>query len=159
MKELLINKGKIVLVDDEDFDKVSSLTWYCTHNGYAINELIRNKKRTRTLMHRMLLDCPAEKIIDHINSNKLDNRKENLRICSRAENNRNLKIHSKNTTGYKGVHFFKKLNKYQAYISVNYSRINLGYFKLAKDAAMAYNKAAIELHGEFAKLNKILDEE
>lgn len=90
---------------------------------------------------------------DHINGNTLDNRKENLRICSIAENGRNRKIQKNNTSGYSGVSYMKGVCKWQATICVNKNKIYLGVFETAEESARAYDSAAKEYFGEFARLN------
>lgn len=108
------------------------------------------------------MNATDEKIlIDHINHNTLDNRKENLRLCSVNENNYNRKINKNNNSGYKGVHLarYNRKNKiyiyYRAKIQTDNIEVSLGLFKTAKDAAIAYNEAAKKYHGEFAYLNPI----
>lgn len=103
-------------------------------------------------MHRMLLDIPDGKQTDHINRNKLDNRKVNLRICTNSENGRNKGTRKGSLSGYKGVS--KHRDKWQARIRLNGEQTYLGIFENIIDAALAYNKAAIIVHGEFACLNE-----
>ncbi len=95
------------------------------------------------------LDC------DHINGNKLDNRKENLRNCSRSTNISNCKIHSNNTTGYRGVSWDKTKNRWRVRINVNKESIYLGGSKNLEEAAKLYNVGATKYFGTFAKLNSI----
>jgi hypothetical protein len=92
-------------------------------------------------------------MVDHINHNGLDNRWSNLRPCSVKENALNKIRYSNNTSGYKGVHFCKKHQKWSAYISKDKKRSHLGYFESAKEAAKAYDTAAKRLFGEYAALN------
>jgi hypothetical protein len=90
--------------------------------------------------------------IDHINGNTLDNRKANLRICTRAENNCNIKRRKNNTSGYKGVSFDKRKKKWSAYISKNYKHYFLGYFVTPEEAYIAYCKASKKYHGEYGRI-------
>ncbi len=106
-------------------------------------------------MHRLLLCPPMEMQIDHVNGNKLDNRKSNLRTCTASENQHNQGLQINNTSGYKGVIWIVSRDLWRAQIKINSKQIYLGYFKNPNDAARAYNGAAIKLHGEFACLNKI----
>ena len=109
----------------------------------------------RLLAHRLawviatgnLPNCP----IDHIDMNRANNSLFNLRLASVTENNRNRVKQSNNTSGYKGVTFHKGTGKYHAKICVNKQRISLGYFKSANEASLAYQQAAKEHHGEFAR--------
>jgi len=159
MRELEINKGLKVILDDEDFDRVAALKWFYGKNNYIgrnNSKTIDGKKRyTKTRLHWFVLRFEGKKgyVVDHINGNTFDNRKENLRICTVAENSRNQKLNKRNKTGYKGVCAVKRVNGYKAEIKLNYKVRHLGYFKCPKEAAKAYNKAAIELFGEFARLN------
>lgn len=91
--------------------------------------------------------------VDHINRDRSDNRRSNLRLCSLAENNRNGSIRSNNNSGFKGVSWDKARGKWQAGIGLNGTRKALGRFDSAEDAARAYDAAALANYGEFAALN------
>ena len=91
--------------------------------------------------------------MDHINGNRNDNRRSNLRICSAKENTRNQKLRSNNTTGYKGVSYDQRRKKYIASITVDYKSKFLGYFSDPIEAALKYDQAAILLFGEYARPN------
>lgn len=107
-------------------------------------------------MHRFILGITDPKIqVDHINGDSLDNRKINLRLCSNSENSRNRGANKNNTSGYKGVRFRKEYGTYFATITVNRKEIYLGSFKTGKEAATAYNEAAIKYHDKFANLNEV----
>lgn len=147
-KEISLTKGFVAIVDDEDFEWLNNYTWaYCT-NGYTTTTVYRKKK---VYMHRMIMGDGNE--IDHVNGNRLDNRRSNLRFCTHAENCRNSSIRSDNTSGYVGVSFDKSRNKWEAYINLDGNRRHLGRFETPGEAAFAYDRAAKELHGEFAYLN------
>jgi len=139
------------MVDDEDFKRLSVYNWSLSSNGYAF----RDKNKKRLLLHREIMKNPVNRAIDHINRNKLDNQKINLRICSQSENSANCGIQKNNTSGFKGVYWHNSLKYWVAEIKKNRKRINLGYFKDKKSAALAYNTKAKELFGEFAYLNQI----
>jgi len=151
MNRILLKSGQEVYIDEEDYSFLSKFNWYNNGKGYALTSI--NGKVIR--MHRLLTNCDKNQEVDHINGNTLDNRKNNLRVCSHKENSRNVKIPSHNTTGYKGVSFNKRKNKYRAYIKYNQKQIHLGYFTDKLQAALSYNEKAIELFGEFAKLNEV----
>jgi hypothetical protein len=153
MKEIPLTKGKVAIVDDADYEYLSQFSWSYDNQGYAITALYRPKRMIR--MHRMLMNPPRELQVDHINRNKLDNRKNNLRICSRAENRRNTPKNKNNTSGYKGVFYHGQMDKWRAQINYKGKSIYLGLFDSKHEAAKAYNKKAKELHGEFAYLNEI----
>lgn len=135
-----------MLVDDEDYELMSRLTWY------AEREHSTGKWRpvARVAPHRLLLDAP---LIDHINRDPMDNRKINLRPASYIQNSWNQGIRKNNTSGFKGVHKRKDQNRYRAKINVSGQQINLGSFVNPIDAAKAYDAAAREYYGEFAWLN------
>ena len=156
MKQIELTQGQYAIVDDEYFDEVNQYNWY-SNNGYAVRSVeISKGKRTKQQMHRIITNCPDGFEVDHINHDKLDNRKSNLRVCSTSENQQNQKIRTKaKTSSYKGVNFDKHAGKWRARIMLNNKREYLGYFTNEIDAAIAYNVAAIELFGEFALLNEI----
>jgi hypothetical protein len=91
--------------------------------------------------------------VDHINHNGLDNRRINLRIATARQNKQNTKIQKSNTSGYKGV--TKDRTKWRAMIRISGKRVHLGMFDDKRDAAIAYNRAAIKYHGDFACINDI----
>lgn len=153
MKTIKLTQGKETIVDDEDYEYLSQWKWYY-HNGYATRSTNRiNGIQTTIRLHKLLTSLKEE--VDHINGNRLDNRKDNLRICSRKENSRNQIKRNNTSSKYKGVSWNKRNQKWMSFITYNYKRIHLGYFYNEIDAAKAYNKAAIKYHKEFAKLNNI----
>lgn len=139
-----------VLIDDEDWDKVKEYKWHIkkyVNSFYAA----KNTDDNTLLIHRFIMNCPDGMIVDHINHNTLDNRKENLRICTKQQNNMNARKSNKFNSSFKGV----KLNGkgYQSRIQFNYKRINIGTFKTELEAGRAYDIKAKELHGQYAQLN------
>lgn len=146
-------KKQKILIDEEDFDKIKNFTW-CVTGGYARSRYPRDKnnKQKQINMHRLIMNVTDPKIqIDHINMNKLDNRKQNLRTCNQSQNQANTLAAKRNKTGFKGVRF--KTGKYEAVIWKD-KQIYLGRYNTAQEAAKVYNKKAKELFGEFANLNK-----
>ena len=146
-------KGFEVIVDDEDYERVSKYYWTLAKRGkhyYAKNHSIG-------YLHRLILNPPRTKLIDHINCNGLDNRKENLRLCNHSQNKCNRERNFQNKSGYKGVYRSDtKEVKWNARISFgNIKSKHIGIFKTKKEAALAYNEAAKRYHGEYAKLNEI----
>lgn len=156
MKFIELTKGKTTTVDDEDYNYLNSFNWHYS-TGYAMRQPPRKKgKRTPILMHREITNCPKEKEVDHINGDKLDNRKKNLRICTRSNNGKNQSIQNRQKSSiYKGVSLIKSTLKWRASIKINGKQFNLGHFHTEKDAAIAYNNAAIKYFKEYSKLNVI----
>jgi len=138
------------LIDTDDIAKVDGVLWSQTTTGYVYND-------KRGKLHKVLMPSVGQNVdIDHINGIRTDNRKENLRPCTRKQNNMN-KHATRNKSGYKGVYWDKEHKKWRAGICYNNKSINLGYYKNINDAARAYNVMAKELFGEFAHLNQIED--
>jgi len=164
------------IVDDEDYDKVvehlrryrkdgslrkGSGKWYL--NAPTGRKYAMDGSRYKSV-HRFVMGNPKDMDIDHIDGNALDNRKENLRICTRSQNCCNKKVRRDSGTGVKGVYKLKRENckkPFCAYINnpkfkfPNNRHIHLGYYKTIEEAALAYNKKAIEMYGEFAVLNEV----
>ncbi len=158
MKVINIKKKdeiKFAYVDDIDFDKVKDLNWQFGSGGYAVVTIQKNRIRKHIWMHRLIMNDPKGYIVDHINGNGFDNRRSNLRLSTQRQNICNQRLHKNNTTGMKGVTWFKRIKKWHAKITVNYKSIHLGYFDDIKKAAIAYNLAALKYQGVFSKLNKI----
>jgi len=155
MKHIILSQGKYALVDDEDFEFLNQWKW-CAHKDGKIFYVIRGirvGKKTKTiLMHRVIMNPFPNQEVDHINGNGLDNQRLNLRICNHAENSRNSKgWNSTDAHPFKGV--FREGNKWRAIIKFQYKSIYLGRFDIKEDAALAYDKKARELFGEFAEPN------
>jgi len=151
MKKIFLTPNKhhkFVLVDNEDYKWLNQYTWYFTNVGYATTEI--NYKRY--LMHRLIMKTPKGMDTDHINHNILDNRRENLRIATRAQNNANGKGR-KHTSIYKGICWVTEKKKWKAQIAFNKKTIHLGYFNNELRASKIYDKKARELYGEFALSN------
>ena len=110
MREIQLTKGKVTIVDDEDFERVNKFKWFI-FNGYVVHSIKSDDKWTSQSMHRLILNAPEGKQVDHINSDRLDNRKENLRICNRSENQWNRSKQKNGTSGFKGVSFHKAAKK------------------------------------------------
>jgi len=155
MQQIELTQGKFAIVEDEDFEYLSQFNW-CFNNGYAVRNVTVSGKQKSQRMHRLITNCPDNMDVDHINHDKLDNRKTNLRVCSASENNQNQQVRTvAKTSIYKGVYFDKQHGKWKAHIKLNYKYKFWGYFTNEIDAAIAYNVAAIEMFGEFALMNNI----
>lgn len=146
-----LTQGYITLVSDADFPALSEFKWRYAH-GYAARTVrCPDGKCTVVYLHRQLLDPPVGFQVDHVNGLALDNRRENLRLATPAENVRNRALSGHSVTGYKGVSAAG--TRYHARLKVNYRSISLGYFDDAEMAALIYDAAARRLHREFARLN------
>ena len=159
MKLIPLTKGYFTKVDDKDFEKFAIYRWHATIGTQGKIKARRNNFingiRSYIYLHRAIMNVPKGLYTDHINHDTLDNRKKNLRICTFQQNCFNKIKHKDNTSGYKGVYWSKKENKWFSAIGFNRKLKNLGYYKTAKESAKVYNKKAKELFGKFAYLNKI----
>jgi hypothetical protein len=151
MKKILLTQNRFTLVDDEDFEKLNKYNW-CVSSGYAVGGTNRNG---HFKMHRIILGVKRGQEVDHIDGNRLNNQKSNLRIASRTQNQMNRKIQINNHSGFKGVSWCKRTKKWLVQIRVKTKTIFLGYFEERIDAANVYNETAKRFFGQYAKLNKI----
>ncbi len=157
MKEIPLTQGYITIVDDEDYEMLVSFgSWYAKKTAkdglvYAVCSV----KNRQIQMGRVITSCPKGKVVDHINGSALDNRKSNLRVCYQRENMMNQAPHKGTASGYKGVRWDKEKKRWRAEIEYDGKRYSLGRHRDIKNAAIAYNNAAIKYHGEFARLNEI----
>lgn len=159
--ELVLTNGFVTIVDEEDFEKVSKFNWSGILMGggtkmYACRSIYFSKGKTKLIsLHRFILNVTDKHLqVDHINGNSLDNRKENLRICTGVQNRLNRSKTIKSTSGYKGV-FKTYKNKWRAQIGWKNKKYYLGSYDTKEEAALIYNMKAIELFGEYANLNVI----
>lgn len=143
-------RGGFALVDDEDFEKLNKWKWHKNIRGYVVGYVNRKK----IFLHRFIVEVPKGLFIDHINHDPLDNRKENLRICTGRQNSYNQKpIRKNNKSGFKGVFWKENHKKWYAVIGIDNTKKYLGFFDDKVKAAKAYDNAAKKLHGKFASLN------
>lgn len=152
MKEIPLTRGQYAIVDDADYEALSQHRWHAIKPAGTYYATRRNGAK-HVYMHRAVLETTGP--VDHINGNGLDNRRDNLRPATTAQNQWNTEKQANNTSGYKGVTYDKRARKWKAYIGVNGKRLHLGYFSTAEEAAIAYNDAASVAHGEFAYRNGI----
>lgn len=143
--------GGSALIDREDLDRVMGFRWYDRPDGYAYGVIVYRW----VLLHRFILNAEDGSVIDHKNRDTLDCRKENLRFCSFSQNSMNSRKRIGGSSRFKGVHFESQTRKWRAEVTVNYKTIKLGRFSSEEEAAIAYNSAALDLHGEFARINEI----
>jgi len=167
MKKIPLTQGQFAMVNDEDYDMLNQFKWYALYqkhiDGYYAVRHIRksNGKWTTEYMHRVILNCPTSKETDHKNHDGLDNRRCNLRIVTHGQNQYNRKSNRTGVSKYKGVSLHKQKYKnkvyeyWQSQIRINGKLTHLGYFETEIDAAIAYNKKAKELFGNYALLNRV----
>jgi hypothetical protein len=155
MKEIILTRGMVANVDDEDYEYLNQWKWQArkSRRDYcAIRRERRGHGRKVTFyMHRIIMNAPEGVMIDHKNHNPLDNRRSNLRYCDYSQNNANRR--STGSSKYLGVHL--KNGRPVAQIKTNNKVLYLGSYNTEEDAALAYNEAANKYHGEFANLNVV----
>lgn len=149
MATIKTRKGEEIIVDAKLFKKLNAFTWYIDKTGYA-----RNDSLPRKTMHRLIMGLPVGSV-DHKNGNKLDNRRCNLRLCNQSQNTANSQKRITNKSGFKGVSWNKRYQKWEAYLTKNYKHIFVGYFDNKKSAAKAYNIRAKKEFGAFHKPNAL----
>ncbi len=157
-----LSQGLFTLVDDDVYEELSKFKWYVSHEGrnrmYAFR-LDRENGNRHTRIHRVIMGAKPDKVVDHQDGNPLNNLRSNLRICTQWENGKNVGLRVNNTSGWKGVSWQKNRGYWQAIIRINGKMTGVGCFENPIHAAMAYNEAALEHHGEFARLNSISPED
>lgn len=164
MKELITTNGFIVKLDDEDYERFKGVTWYASKGvagGYYARRIdTPTGQRILRLLHRCVMNVTSKDlVVDHINHDTLDNRKENLRVCTQAENRLNRRSAKGSSSKYLGVSkaTMKRGQKVYTYwkaeIRTPSKYMYLGIFKNEVDAAMKYNEAAKLHYGDYANLN------
>lgn len=161
MPDIPLSSGFSVMVDDEDYEYLAQWKWSKGEYAYrSTNRADLREKRTTVLMHRIIVErmtgapVPKGMQIDHINGNRLDNRRRNLRFATCRQNQHN-KVKQKQPTSsrYKGVGWKKSRRRWRAAINTPSGQFDLGLHASEEDAARAYDKAAREHFGEYARLN------
>lgn len=158
MKEIPLTRGKVTLVDDQDYDFLMQWKWHAhpspsAHTYYAARSPRGNRHGSLIWMHRLIMGTPKGMETDHKDHDGLHNWRGNLRVCTSFQNHGNRRVNSNNKSGYKGVYWH--YNKWVAAIQLHGHITRLGTFLTPEAAAVAYNEAAIVHFGKFARLNKI----
>lgn len=150
--KIIVASGVEVLVDDIDYQIFKKWRWHIDTKGYVYRHNIINGIDKPRRMHREITLAGCGMDVDHINGCKTDNRRSNLRICTRMQNLWNSRTKSSNTSGFKGIDFRQDKGKFRARIRAGGKRIHIGYFDTAELASEAYKKEAKKLHGDFCVL-------
>lgn len=146
MKQLPLTRGHFALVDDEDFEFLHQYKWHYTENKRGYPYAIRNVGNTTQRMHRLLLNPPKGMDVDHKNGFGLDNRRTNIWVCTRSQNQMNRKSGS-NSSGVPGVHWRKRSKRYEVDITLNRKNIYIGFFRTLNEAKIARALAEHKYHG------------
>jgi hypothetical protein len=158
LKEIPLTHGKFAIVDDEDYEWLMQWKWHLSDRGYATRTETdpTTKKRKTIFMHRLVINTLKGLETDHIDKNRLNNTKNNLRICTPLGNAKNRGKTKKETVSkFKGVTWREEVSKWRAILRSDHKVINIGYFTNEIAAANAYNHYAKLHHGEFASLNEV----
>jgi len=147
-----LTQGRFAIVDGEDYDRLRRYKWR-VYNGGQTCYAIRTEGQTTVRMHRQIMVAPKSLLVDHIDHNGLNNRRSNLRVCTNSQNQHNQRIRLGGRSKYKGVVWHHRDRCWVAQIRINGRRLYLGCFDNEVDGAIAYDRKAIELFGEFAHVN------
>lgn len=153
-REIPLTQGKAAIVDDADYDWLMQRPWHFA-GGYAHHTAPRSAGNRNVAMHRLIMGATPEQEVDHRNGDGLDNRRDNVRVCTRAGNTKNLAKRAGTRSRYKGVSAKRDARHklWRADIRADRQAYHLGSFASEDEAARAYDQAARRLHGEFARLN------
>ena len=162
IKLIPLTQGQVTVVDAIEYESLSLWAWFAWRNNanscyYAVHDAWdpETKRNVRIYMARHIMNAPPDLQVDHINRNTLDNRRANLRLATQSQNQHNRPKWKKRVDGFKGVYQNADTKMWYACIWVNNKSVYLGQFADEISAAIAYNEAAVVLHGEFACLNQI----
>lgn len=151
--EIPLARGRgVALIDDENAELVAPFSWVRHSAGYAVAHA-RGQGNRQVYMHRLILAPPAGVQVDHINRDGLDNRRANLRLADKRQQQGNIALNARNTSGFRGVSLDSRRGRWAAHIAFNSRSQFLGYFATPEAAAHAYDIAAAAHFGEFAWLN------
>lgn len=146
MKKIPLTQGKFALVDDADFEWLNQWKW-C----YGNNEAHRNGGGKWIKMHRLIMGSPVDKVVDHINGNRFDNRRENLRVCTQQQNTLNCKVSKNSKSGYKDIFWVTARHKWLVQIMSKGRKFHGGYYIDLQEAVDARDVLIKKLHGDYAR--------
>jgi hypothetical protein len=157
LREIPLTQGKVAIVDDDDYERLAKYKW-CTYRSetgtwYVVRGEMSTRGYRHVRMHRAVLNAKPGEHCDHINGNGLDNRKSNLRIATNQQNSWNRRKPINGIARYKGVRAKQSNGKWTAQITIGGHHRYIGTFPTQEEAARAYDKAAMAVFGEYAKLN------
>lgn len=158
MRVIILTQGQHTVVEDHVFVWASKFKWRA-HKGkrgnfYAVREVrLENGQRASVYLHREIMKAAPGVFVDHIDGDGLNNLDNNLRLCTTQENNHNTPRRLDNASGFKGVSFFRRDGTWRAQIQSGGRNMHLGYFETPREAARAYDTAALECFGDFSRLN------
>lgn len=159
VQQIPLTQGKVALVDDDDYERLTVYRWHVAQvkrgYWYAVRATARVKGRQgRVFMHRDILGVTDScVIVDHIDLNTLNNQRANLREATRAQNRQNSRLPQNNTSGFKGASWNTNAKAWNAQITLDGRSTNLGYYATAREAAQAYDRAAVKHFGVLARTN------
>jgi hypothetical protein len=151
---LPLRYGSFTHVDAIDYHRLTTFDWFSRIDGYVYG-IPKTGERRIVSLSRIIMSAPPNTVVDHKDGNPLNNRRSNLRFCTQRQNTYNRRLNTNSTSGYKGVHWHKRNRVWVAYLDHNKTRRHLGCFHSADLAARAYNIAARQCHGQFARLNDL----
>jgi len=148
---LVLKNDIVAIVSTSCLPLIQHYTWCREGTGYLMSRTYGHAVK----LHRLVIGAKKGEYVDHIDGDKINNTLSNLRICTKQQNEFNQKLRTDNTTGYRGVSYHRQSNKYRACINIGGKQIHLGLFESPHEAARAYNLKAVELYGEYARINNL----
>jgi hypothetical protein len=153
-----LTQGKEAIISASDAERVLRAGKWCAERRKDTWYAARNFKNERgafapVRLHRFIMQAPKGTDVDHIDGDGLNNTRQNLRVCTHAQNQRNRRVNSNSSLGLKGVYFDKRRKRFRAVIHLNGKRHHVGWYMTKAAAALAYDVAARKMHGDFARLN------
>ncbi len=155
MKVIHLTQNKVTWLDNEDFERVNKYKWHANKKttgvfyAYRKQWIPEKQKYITIIMHRFIMNCPEDMEIDHIDHNGLNNQKSNLKICSHADNMRNIKVRRTSNSGFRGISWDKKNKKWRITICKEKKFYNRGRFTELEDAVKEHRKSFKEIFGYY----------